>query len=197
MIICPISSAVAAGFVKENHYLHRAPPISYAFALYTNYKLAGCITLGNPPNRRTFEKFGPEYNGLELNRLFVHDWADKNTESFFIGKVLRYINAHIQQYKIIVAYADPEYGHIGIVYQATNWIYTGTTRRSYSVLIDGKIYHQRTATRKYGSIEQAKALGGVSISHPPKHRYIYFLGSKKDRKLLRKRLPWDVKEYPK
>jgi len=198
-IVKEIDGHTAGQIAKQYHYLHRIPPITISTGLYINNELAGILILGHSPNQFTFRMFGDQYSkrGLELNRLFVHDWAPHNSESFLISQSLKITNRNYPQYIIIVAYADPEQGHIGIVYQASNWIYTGKTRRRYSAIINGKQYHERAVSRTFGNMTNAKNIGATIIGHEPKHRYIYLLGSKKERKTLHNNLPWKPMDYPK
>jgi hypothetical protein len=58
---------------------------------------------------------------IELRRLCCVDDTPKNTESFFIGGSLRQLRKDWNG-KIVVSYADKEYGHSGIIYKASNFI---------------------------------------------------------------------------
>jgi hypothetical protein len=62
----------------------------------------------------------------ELNRLWLDDSLPRNSESRFIGWCLRELRRK-QPRVILVSYADSKEGHVGYVYQSTNWVYTGTT----------------------------------------------------------------------
>jgi hypothetical protein len=42
------------------------------------------------------------------------------------------------KHDIVVSYAEIEAGHTGVVYQATNWIYTGLSDRHAEWRLDGK-----------------------------------------------------------
>jgi hypothetical protein len=53
--------------------------------------------------------------------------------------------------RLIVSYADPEQNHMGIIYQAGNWVYCGETQRQAEVLLNGKIVHRKTIFSKYGT----------------------------------------------
>tara|TARA_R100000654_G_scaffold944_2_gene3619 strand:+ start:346 stop:663 length:318 start_codon:yes stop_codon:yes gene_type:complete len=87
----------------------------------------------------------------------------------------------------VVSYADTSYGHKGYIYQATNWIYTGATKERTDI---------GTANGKHSRHYQK------GVNHPrkhrsSKHRYIYFVGSKTQRKRWRKALNYAVEPYPK
>lgn len=46
-----IPARFATELVVRNHYLHRRPPISFAFRLYKDAVLMGCVTYGIPASR--------------------------------------------------------------------------------------------------------------------------------------------------
>ena len=72
----------------------------------------------------------------ELNRLWAADGLPKNIESRFIGWCLRELKK-IRPDTILVSYADGSKHHIGIVYQATNWVYTGQSLPFKDVCVEG------------------------------------------------------------
>ncbi len=51
---------------------------------------------------------------IELRRLCCIDKTPRNTESFFIGKCLRWLGQNTEIKKVI-SYADPNHGHQGII----------------------------------------------------------------------------------
>ena len=74
---------------------------------------------------------------LELRRLCTVDDTPKNTESYFIGQTLKYLlkNTNV---KTIIAYADPEYGHTGTIYKASNFELIGKTAKGKIIIYNGK-----------------------------------------------------------
>jgi len=57
---------------------------------------------------------------LELKRLVCIDDTPKNTESYFIGWTLRWLQRNTDL-EMIISYADKTFGHEGVVYKATNF----------------------------------------------------------------------------
>ena len=121
----------------EKHYLHRPCPISWAWGIVIDEKLRGALTVGRPCSRTVCAGVcGPNRAAdvFELNRLWLHESLPSNSESQFIGwcvRELRKTNRNV----ILVSYADtkpsegaPE-GHLGTIYQSTNWVYTGNDGR--------------------------------------------------------------------
>ena len=183
--------------VETWHYAHRVPSIVVAVGMYVDDVLAGCITYGIPPSPNVQRCCGEKHrlNTLELNRLYIHDWAGRNAESWLIGQSFKILRLSYPEYPILVSYADIAFGHIGLIYRATNWIYTGTSLLDKTdTVIEG--HHARQSVHLGGG-KVAKMLGGVIIPRSLKHRYVYFLGGKSQRKELRKALRWPVLPYPK
>lgn len=101
----------------------------------------------------------------------------------------------------VVSYADSEHGHCGIIYQATNWTYTGATvSHDHAYIVDGKRVHPMTL-RDQGITDPkrwAKENGIKTVKPMPKHRYFFFLGDKRQVKSMKTRLAYQVvREYPK
>jgi hypothetical protein len=167
--------------------------------------LAGVCTCGIPPVPNVQRLCGEEYrtNTLELNRLFIFDWAGRNSESWLIGQSFNLIP---KNYFILVSYADTKHNHLGRIYQATNWIYTGESsiEDNEGVLLkNGSTIHPKQIVNMFGTravdtIRDNLGNKFVSIIQGySKHRYVYFLGNKRQRKELRKALKWPILPYPK
>lgn len=197
-----IPSTLANQVVVANHYLHRKAPASYAYGLFDGQHLLGTIIYGKPASPSLCRGVcGPEETSrvIELTRLWIADETPKNTESFLIGRTLRMLPP---EFDIVVSYAEIGAGHVGTVYQATNWIYTGLSDRHVDYRIDGlqSGKHSRHLFDEFGGIEGAKkALGDrlIKTERPRKHRYVYFLGSPRRRRDLRKKLRYEIQPYPK
>ena len=72
MRVAVITRREAIALVVEHHYMHRKPPISFAFGLIDDFgNTKGCITFGTPASHHMLIgacKTSPE-NVIELNRL--------------------------------------------------------------------------------------------------------------------------------
>lgn len=194
-----VSYQTAMKIVIENHYLHRKAPCSVAYGLFCNscQNIAGVIVYGTPSSSSLRVGICGEdesFNVIELTRLWVIDGTPKNTESYFIGNTLPLINK-----EIIVSYAEINQGHIGVVYQASNWIYTGLSAKRTNWSIEGINKHSQTIADKYTSEEIKRIYGNrfKLVDRPRKHRYIYFNASKKRKKELLQKLKYKIQPYPK
>jgi len=133
----------AIDFLLPRHYSGRKPTVSYAFGYFEDNVLKAVCTFGKPAsNSLCIGVCGKEYssNVYELNRLCV-DGSIKIQLSEFLSFCLR----ELKQYNmIIVSYADKQMNHNGYIYQATNFIYTGTSSNTYQYVDEnGEEFHFR------------------------------------------------------
>uniref|UniRef100_A0A6M3L638 Uncharacterized protein n=1 Tax=viral metagenome TaxID=1070528 RepID=A0A6M3L638_9ZZZZ len=139
-----ITREEAAPFVEKWHYSHSCPSGKFFFGLFFNEVLLGVAVFGHPTGRQQANAYwGSAPNKLiELRRLCCIDATPKNTESRFISICLRAL-AHTD-YEAVLAMADINIGHQGIIYQASNFkrIKVNSHPR-YRVFLDGKEIHDR------------------------------------------------------
>jgi hypothetical protein len=156
MEVKPITSKDTYDFILNKHYAQRKPSISFSFGLFVDDILEGILTIGKPASNSLCEGVcGIEYKDkvYELNRLVVNDNLPKNYLSMFVGKVLKMLKSNDI---IIVSYADEAMNHIGYIYQATNFIYTGKTKeRTDKYTPNGK--HSRHYTEEYKHIRKFRS----------------------------------------
>jgi hypothetical protein len=195
-----ITYKMAMEIVIANHYLHRKAPCSIAFGLFdkTTHLCYGVVTYGVSASSTLLKGIcGEEQasNVYELTRLWVDDSVPKNGESFLIGNTIKQLDK-----EIIVSYADSSQEHLGIVYQATNFIYTGLSSKFKDPKIKG-LEHQHHATYANGLTNQEviAKFGDLVywVDRPRKHRYVYFNATKKKKKELLSLLRYKVLPYPK
>jgi hypothetical protein len=140
-------------FIEKWHYSKSINGVmgSYYFGLYDKNELIGAMIYGKLGMANAWKKYGDKQEDvIELRRLCCIDETPKNTESYFIGKTLRWLKQNTD-IKVIVSYADCNQGHTGIIYQATNFKLIGKTA-SGKVIIrksDGKQYHDKAIRTKY------------------------------------------------
>jgi len=185
------------------HYAKRWPPISYAFGLFVNGVLCGVVTYGTPasaPLRRGIAGSDFIEHVLELNRLCLKN-NKKNEASFLVGNSLKLLPKN----KIVVSFADCSQSHVGYVYQATNFIYTGLSAKRTDWKIRGKEHlHGQTVADKFrGTANRAAAMREkygedfYLLDRPRKHRYIFIVGDKRFKKDVTRNLKYKIFPYPK
>lgn len=190
-------------YILSIHYAKRWPSISYAFGLYLNDELCGVVTYGTPPSATLKRGIaGDEYKKdvLELNRLCLR-YNKKNEASILVGRSLRMLPTN----KIIVSFADTSQGHIGCIYQATNFIYCGLSAKRTDWKVKGKehLHGQTIADEFRGVKNRAKAMREkygddfYLAPRPMKHRYVFIVGDKNYRKKVKAALKYEIAPYPK
>jgi len=202
LVVTQIPSKEAKPWLLARHYAKRLCPISYAFGAYRGNQLIGVVTYGTPacaPLRGGVA--GDEWASavLELNRLCCEN--SKNVASTLVGRSLRLL----PKPSLVVSYADTAQGHVGYIYQATNFIYTGLSAKRTDWKIKGQ-EHLNGATivdKSRGQENRAEWMHqkyGDDFyleDRPRKHRYVYLCGNKKQRTAMLSALRYPVEQYPK
>ena len=184
----PIGRDDAVNLVLNVHYARRVPPISHAYGLFVDGTLMGCVTYGIPASDSVCRGLaGEEYRlrVLELNRLVVLDGAPKNSASTLVGRFLRMLPRGMY----VISYADyGGWGHVGYVYQATNWLYTGKTKERTDQFA-GENRHPRHAE---GADPSSRTI------RTEKHRYLFVTAHGRERGKMIRRIRWPIYDhYPK
>lgn len=176
-----IEPSEAHPFILRKHYAKRLPSISHAFGLFVAGVLQGIVTFGTPASSTLLRGIcGDEHakKVLELNRLCINDGLAKNSASYLVSRALRLL----PRPSIVVSYADTGNGHVGYIYQACNFTYTGLSSKFKDPKVKG-LEHQHHATYAHGmNTAQLREKFGDRLYYadrPRKHRYIIFLGCDK------------------
>lgn len=197
MKVIPISKKIADEFVTKKHYSRKASIFWAGFGLVEDNQIVGVVVYGQPSPAIQKHAFKDrDFRLYELCRLVIQS-KTKNAASYLIANSLKLL----EQPCAIVSYADTEYNHCGIVYQATNWVYTGATKSHDKLyLIDGVKTHSMTL-RDRGITNPTHWARQHKIQMIPpkhKHRYFQFVGNKRQKQKMVSRLNYPIiKEYPK
>lgn len=192
-----ISSKECYDWILKKHYAHRKPRMQFCYGLFVDNLLKGVVTFGTPATPFIARGLcGKEHENevLELSRLVINSNVPQNSGSFLIGNAMKLIP---EQYKIIVSYADTKMGHIGYVYQATNFLYTGLTIPMKEWKKKGDNRHSQNISKEKSLQEKKKDDSYEQIYRNRKHRYIFFIGNKDENKELKSKLKYSIMPYPK
>ena len=198
----PIERKVIQSFIHRWHYSHDTNGIqqTQCFALFDDMKMIGAMIYAIPSMPATAARYNPDNPDKcwELRRLCCIDDTPTNTESYFIGKTLRWLKQNTD-IEVIVSYADLEQGHEGVIYKASNFYYLGQSGGGQVLMVDGKKYHARSLNQKekpYGRAlkrrwdnkdghnfwESEQDMHFVKTK--PKNIYVYYLSKKVKKKYL-------------
>lgn len=176
-------------YLLNIHYARRMPCITRAFGLFVDGEMIGVVTYGIPASYHLcIGLAGKEnqYNVLELNRLVIHpDAKGKNLASFLVGQSLRMLPNHT----FVVSYADTAWSHVGYIYQATNFLYTGLSAKRNDTYQPNGLHPRAYDKNNHSNLMQTRS---------QKHRYVYLVGDKRTKKQMLKELKYPViDKYPK
>lgn len=199
-----ITNHEAYDWLLYKHYLKRKTSFTYCFGLYRQNELVGICTFGNAiPLQMKKSICGESFMHYvyELNRLCTNDNLNKNSNSFFLGRIFKLLPKPM----IIVSYADKSVGHNGYVYQSTNFIYTGESHTQMDWKLKGREHiHSRTLMDEFSfekdRIKKLKQKYGddlYQVRREAKYRYIKFIGSKKQIKIFKNNALFSELKYPK
>lgn len=163
---------------EEFHYKggHMGGGISFCLALVDiQNQIVGGSVIGKPRHQKNYE------GSVEIRRMACLDECPKNTESYFLSKVIWYIKKNTD-FKSVLSYADTSVGHKGTIYKAANFKLIGQTKESKHVFWNGIRYHPRSLTidRPYSyKLREAIKTGEAIIeTGTPKNIYVYHLTTK-------------------
>ncbi len=117
---------------------------------------------------------------LELDRFCIHpEYHKKNFATWFISRCVNRIMNDIPTLKKLVSFADPLFGHPGVIYQASNWAKDGETSASYHYIdscgipINKKRVYDTASKLRMKELEYVAKHGLIRVEEPPKIRYVY------------------------
>jgi hypothetical protein len=192
-----IPNSEAEPWILKKHYAKRMCSISYAFGAFDGTEMKGVVTYGLPASPHLCRGIcGKAWTDkvIELNRLCCENV--KGLASQLVGASLRML----PRPTIVVSYADSAQGHVGYIYQATNFIYTGAPKaHDNEYIVNGKKTHARTLTGNgiKAPTEWARQNNIEIVKPKPKHRYLFFCASKTDKKKILRDLRYKPMPYPK
>lgn len=199
MEVVKINKSTANQWVREKHYRKTLGIFWEGFALIESGMITGVICYGQPsPPIQKHAFIDRDFRLYELTRLVIQS-DNKNAASYLIGNSLKMLK---ERHSAVISYADRAMHHCGIVYQATNWIYTGeVTAHDKLYLVNGEKLHPTTVRDRYKTTKPtqwAKENNIEMINPQPKHRYFYLIGDKRQKRIMSKKLKYkEINTYPK
>lgn len=199
MYVAQIPCREARAIVIAHHYSHRVVNNSYLhLGVFREGALEGVLQFGymlNPARAGKVVEGTVQGEYLELNRMWLTDDAPRNSESRAISYAIKYIRRACPSVAWIQSYADERCGGLGIVYQASNFVYLGSHKCAF-YLLEGETYHEMLLTTHKKGGSRGEYLR-MNINRAEKlvmrqFRYVFFL--KTD---WMKRLKLKIQPYPK
>ena len=160
----------------------------------------GCVVFSYGATPNIGSPYGlDQFEVCELTRVALN--KHKNKVSEILSRSISMLKAQSPGLRLIVSFADMEQEHYGIIYQASNWIYAGTTKPGrVGFIIRGKKKHTRSIGQMGGvqSLEWVKNnldMNATEWNGLIKHRYLYPLDRAMRRQILPLAQPYPKKEH--
>jgi hypothetical protein len=199
-----IDKDLANKTIIKNHYSKKIYNATYLhLGVFINNEFMGVLQYGYAMNPASCGSVvtGTEMNQyLELNRMWLDDKAERNSESKAISYSIKYIKGKLKTIKWIQSFADERCGGLGIVYQACSFRYYGEHTSSFWEW-DNEVFHNIQMTVKKGTKRYTKRVHELqtnkdkAIKHDLRQfRYIKFLDKSWVKRCTKKELPY-LKHY--
>lgn len=190
----------AAKYAVEHwHYSGSLPtPPHNRVGVWENDRFIGCVIFSRGATQNIGKPFGLAQTAVaELTRVALT--KHEAPVSRILSIAIRFLRQRSSGLRLIVSYADPEEGHVGGIYQATNWLYMGqgTITTEYRDTA-GRRWHARmvspTGKKKvYGKYRRVPKPSELTpVRRIGKHKYVMPLD-----KAMKKKLEPLAKPYPK
>lgn len=199
LTVGPASTRDVQEFARRYHYTGVGNNANWRCGLWHGLALHGVVAYNLPTRSVCASVFGEEHlhRVWHMGRLIMSDNSPRNSESRLIGGSLKAIRQEFPDVWAVLTYAATDAGHLGYVYQATNALYTGTGGDPhYFVDQDGHRRGTHLDGRGVGAVRAAE-LNWTRLRGGPKHRYLYVLGTSKQRRARMALLKLPVLPYPK
>jgi hypothetical protein len=192
-----IERKLANDLIVKNHYSKKFYNATYIhLGVFICGELLGVLQYGyamNPASCGSVVEGTQMDEYLELNRMWLDDKAERNSETMAISYSLRYIRSKFPKIKWIQSFADERCGCLGIVYQAASFSYYGEHVSTFWTL-DGEVYHNSLMTRDPKLSKSAKFLQDnkerATSEELRQFRYIKFIDKRWKKKCLLKEQPY-------
>lgn len=199
-----IDLATARDFIEEYEWLGNVGSSQRCYGLFHQAELLAVCCFTRVMSPGGFRRLLPLVAGGMIYQLcrgatapFAPAWAS----SRLIARALRLLRRETGA-ELVVAYADPRAGELGVVYRAANALYLGMTdaRGPGAYRIAGQLLHPRTVYRRYGSASH-ETLSRVDpnyqrLQRNKKHRFVFVLATGRRRAAINEMLEPMVRAAP-
>ena len=199
MIISTATPQAIRYACQNYHYSGSVPSVQYGYNMSNPAgEWCGVVCFGGGATPRIGAPYGL-YPGeiMELVRVALN--GKQTATSQCVATALRELHRDDPLVRLVVSYADADQGHVGTIYQATNWIYEGMKNQGArgAFIIHGQKVHPRTV----GARGWKQSLPWLQEHIDPeaqllrtsgKHKYLYPFDRKMRRELMK-----IAREYPK
>lgn len=204
-LVSRIDFGRAKRFITKYEWLGNIGSAKYCYGLSIRGQLAAVVCYTTPTSPVAYARIlGPEVRRsvFQLCRGASAHWAPTWAASMTISRSLRLLERDYGA-RVVLAFADPEAGEIGTIYQAANALYLGisNSRGPGKYIIGGVEYHARAVQKHFGCAAHEYLIeidpNYKRFQRTKKHRYAFVLGRGTARKRILEKLQPLVRAYPK
>jgi hypothetical protein len=159
----------AAKYAVEHWHYSQVLPYGTLVKIgaWENEVFIGCVLFAWGANKNIGSPYGLEMTQVcELVRVALGQHSTPTSK--IVSLSIKMLKRQSPNLRLIVSYADTEQNHLGIIYQATNWIYTGTVKTTPFHFVNRRWMKQRMASATLGSVKGTQRKAGFD-----KIKYLY------------------------
>jgi hypothetical protein len=156
------------------HYAKSVPVNVFGYSVFNdNKEWCGVVLYGSGASNNLGKQLNLKQGQyLELVRMALNGKQEKTSKCLSLS--IKLITRSLPLVKALISFADDGQNHLGIIYQATNWYYTGKFKGDKEYYINNRWMHPRTVGSVNGSRAKDKLPKGTIIRDgSSKFRYIY------------------------
>lgn len=141
----PCTNTAARYAVEHWHYsgkLPRGQARTARYGVWEDGRFVGAIIFGPGASIDLHRPYGIDRDQVgELLRVALGEHERPTSE--IVSRAVAVIAKQNTGLRLLVSFADPFHGHVGTLYQAMNWLYTGRSSDDFEVYHAGRWWHSR------------------------------------------------------
>lgn len=171
MRLTPATHKAISYACRHFHYSKVAPSATTAGYNVYNCKgeWCGVVLFGGGATINIGKPYGlVQGQVLELTRVALNGKQEHTSQA--VAMSLKQLHHDKPMCRLVVSYADCDQSHLGTIYQATNWVYTGLADKGDTYfIIKGKKTHRKSVHSKMVVVDGAKVHCPQTLNAVQKH----------------------------
>lgn len=176
-----IQAYEAEMLISKYHYSGKIGRSGLNIGFFLGEQLIATVVYSHIIRKECATKQGMYHNEvLELSRFCIDPkFQHKNLASYIISHSIRLVKNMRPNIKLLIAFADSTYNHVGSIYKSSNWILDGETKSDYwYVDSNGYVCHKKTIWNKANQMKMTEqqyinTYDYVKVWGGKKYRYSY------------------------
>ena len=197
LLVAPCSYKAAKYAAEKWHYTKSlSSAANVYFGVWERGVFIGAIVFARGANNSMHKPYNLQMTEIcELTRIALTNHVAPVSQ--IMMSAIKQLSKRNVNLRLIVSYADPEQGHNGSIYQATNWVYTGETKSADEYIVNGVRRHARSINNIKPISMTARQFvqqypNSSIVKGSQKRRYLFPLD-----RAMRKQIAPLAKPYPK